>query len=260
MVLDRAETEIRRLGDSESRAQRKRMKTTRTTPHFPIRGARVVRRIPEILERCRGKRVLHLGCTDSPLTSLRGDQLLHVQLSRVTAEENLWGLDQDAEGLAILRTLGFRNLVEENAESDLESLRRRNFEIVLAGEILEHLDNPGNFLAQMRSILTPGAELLLTTVNATSVKGFVHSLLRREKVHPDHNYYFSYRTVQQLLEKHDLACREVYYYQEVEGSGLTKLFEQSIALLPRWSPAWSDGLIVRAELRALDSPALASSS
>jgi len=87
---------------------------------------------------------------------------------------------------------------------------------------------------------------VLTTPNATSVRGFLFSIMRQEKVHPDHNYYFSYRTLKQLLEKFGLNCKEIYYYQEIEGQGLSRALDNTVAFATWLVPLWADGLIVRA--------------
>ena len=91
---------------------------------------------------------------------------------------------------------------------------------------------------------------------ATSFKGFLYSIMRREKVHPDHNCYFSYRTSRQLLEKFSLTVEEVYYYQEVEGHGFAKVLDKAISFATWMSPAFADGLVVRATVQrlAVDGP------
>ena len=74
----------------------------------------------------------------------------------------------------------------------------------------------------------------------------MYSMLRQEKVHPDHNYYFSYRTLQQLLGKFGLKCVDVYYYQAIEGKKAARIFDHALKLATSISGAWGDGLIVRA--------------
>lgn len=215
-------------------------------PRFVIGPTRVVARVPELLRLSRGKRVLHLGCADVPYTDQRGDALLHKQLAGVTERDDLWGLDVSAEGVERLRRMGFDHIVC----GDVEELRTYagvpTFDLVLAGELLEHLANPGLFLQSVASIMGERTELILTTPNASSFKGFMRAAFRQEKVHPDHNYYFSYRTLAQILQKFDFTCREIYYYQETEGGGLVRLFDLVCALPTRLSPLWADGLIVRA--------------
>ncbi len=218
------------------------------TPHFPVRHVRVVLRIPEILRLCADKKVLHLGCADMPYILQRGENLLHKCLVKVTGPDMLWGLDVSEEGIRMLSEMGFTHVIHGDVERMRAELQQVNFDIILAGEIIEHLANPGNFLKSITSIMSKKTELVLTTPNAFAFKGFLHSMLRREKVHPDHNYYFSYRTIRQLLEKFDLQCKEIYYYQEVEGHGMSRALDNAIWYTTWISPVYADGLIVRATI------------
>ena len=120
----------------------------------------------------------------------------------------------------------------------------------MAGEIIEHVDNPGMFLKSLTEIMNEDTELILTTPNAYFFRGIISVLARMEKVNPDHNYYFSYRTLQHLLDKFGLKCREVYYYQDQGGRWLWRILDKFISLMVWVSPVWSDGLIVRANLNA----------
>jgi SAM-dependent methyltransferase len=217
-------------------------------PQFPIRDTRVVLRVPEILRLCRGKKVLHLGCTDSPYTTRRGENLLHNKLSKVTPSEKLWGLDISSDGVSILRGMGFENIICGDVEDLPAALHGEKFDVIVAGEIIEHIMNPGNFLNSLKNVMGEGSELILTTVNAFSIKGTVHSFLRREKVHPDHNYYFSYKTMEQLLVKTGYVCNEIYYYQEIEGQGLARGLDQVFWLTTKVTPVWADGIVVRASV------------
>lgn len=224
-------------------------------PKFPIRRPRLVRRVPAILDFCAGKKVLHLGCADWPYTEQRGEDLLHARLAEVAAPGGLWGVDTSAPGLEALRRMGFERLLEGNVEDLDPALAREDFEVILAGEIIEHLANPGLFLDGVARIMGPQSIFMLTTVNATTLKGFLHGLMRREKVHPDHLAYYSYRTLRHLLERQGFSCREVAFYQDVEGSGLARLLDGALSLGARLAPAWADGVIalaVRGEGRAAE--------
>ena len=174
--------------------------------------------------------------------------MLHQRLLGVTGPERLWGIDSSEEGVRLLRGMGFDHVILGDGEALPAGLKGEAFDVLLAGEIIEHLANPGRFLQSLTSIMSGGTELLLTTYNASSFKQFVHAMLREEKVHPDHNYYFSYRTLKQLLEKFHLRCVEIYYYQEVEGRGIARVLDRAVSALTRISPLWSDGVIVRATL------------
>jgi hypothetical protein len=75
-------------------------------------------------------------------------------------------------------------------------------EVVVAGELLEHIDRPGPFLEAMHSLTGPEGELILTTPNAFRLFGFVAIAFRREIVNPDHVAYYSWYTLGNLLSRH----------------------------------------------------------
>ena len=118
--------------------------------------------------------MLHLGCTNWPYTaeSDRAATLLHRQLAAGAGE--LWGLDGDAAGLAALRELGFDHLVLGDLEDlagaspldadDAAALGR--FDVVVAGEVLEHLGRPAALLEGLHPLLAPDGEVLVTVPNA----------------------------------------------------------------------------------------------
>jgi len=169
-----------------------------------------------ILEACRGKRVLHVGCTDMPYTEqkLRGNYLLHADIEKVAAVQ--YGIDLSEEGIKMLQDAGFKNL----AVGDVEEIATKNpfgdveFDIILAGEIVEHLSNPGLFLAGIRPLLkSPDARLIITTVNATCAYRVLYTLLTNdEKVHPDHVFYYSRKTLTELVRRYNYVVENFCYY------------------------------------------------
>src|SRR5215813_12674417 len=176
-----------------------------------------------------------------PYTLQRKEKLLHKQLMKVTEPYKLWGLDLSEEGVRILHTMGIDYVIQGDVEKIPKELQEERFDIILAGEIIEHVANPGLFLSNLIPVMDKTTELVLTTPNAFSFKGFLHSMLHQEKVHQDHNYYFSYYVLKQLLEKFGLKCKEIYYYQEIEGNGLSKFFDKVISFVTLVSPVWADG-------------------
>ncbi len=166
----------------------------------------VVERATYLREICRDREVLHLGCTNWPFReqSAGDDRFIHFALLE-TAKE-VWGIDGDQEGLDALTAEGVDRLVR----GDLENLRDapidRTFDVVIAGEVIEHLPNPGLFLDGVRRFLRPDSILVITTVNAYCIlRVAAYGMLGRggtnEPVHPDHVAYYSYATLAKLLEK-----------------------------------------------------------
>lgn len=174
-------------------------------------------RVSVILEACAGKRVLHLGCTNSPYTSesLRAGSLLHGRLAEVAS--TLHGFDNDVESLELMKQAGYGNLHVADLERLEESGFRDEVDIIVAGEIIEHLSNPGRFLEGVKTVMGPETVLLITTINAYSGMRFVQYALRgrggvSEPVHPDHVAYYSYTTLKLLISRAGLILEDFMFY------------------------------------------------
>ena len=170
-----------------------------------------------IRELSRGKSVLHLGCTNYPYTSesLENGSLLHLELAEEAAE--LYGFDFDERGLEVLREKGIGNLYRADLENLDQVPLERTFDVIIAGEMIEHLPNPGLFLRGIRRFMTGSTSLVITTINAyCAMRFFIYGLRGRgglsEPVHPDHVAYYSYSTLRLLIENEGLEVREFYFY------------------------------------------------
>ncbi|HMT09614.1 MAG TPA: hypothetical protein PKA82_16555, partial [Pyrinomonadaceae bacterium] len=69
----------------------------------------------------------------------------------------------------------------------------------------------------IKRFMTPDSELVITTINAYCAMRFAQYALRgkggvSEPVHPDHVYYFSYRTLSHLLDRAELDVAEFMFY------------------------------------------------
>lgn len=107
----------------------------------------LVGRMGFVLEICRNKRVLHLGCVDEGMIKerLEAGTLLHTKLLSVARE--VYGVDISEKGLRLLREAGIDNLVLGNVEhlDQLSELQGKDFDVIVAAKIIEHLNNPGLF-------------------------------------------------------------------------------------------------------------------
>jgi SAM-dependent methyltransferase len=166
---------------------------------------------------CEGKRVLHLGCTNSPFTneSIKNDMLLHHDLKKVAKE--LYGFDYDAEGLEIFKRIGEKNIYWADLEKLDEVELDETFDVIIAGEMIEHLSNPGLFLRGIRRFMNKDSKLVITTINAYSgMRFFIYGLRGRgganEPVHPDHVAYYSYKTLNLVVEREKLKIKDFVFY------------------------------------------------
>lgn len=89
----------------------------------------------------------------------------------------------------------------ELVEGDAESVRLdRTFEVVFAGELIEHLSCFTGLIETAHAHLAPGGRFILTTPNAFAFSNFVYRLGGKAAVHSEHTCWFCEDTLSQLLE------------------------------------------------------------
>lgn len=167
-----------------------------------------------VLERCRGKKVLHLGCVDEGLLERKFEfgTLLHTELEKAAKE--VWGCDLSREGIEELKKFSAGRFVAGDAEQldQVPELRGQSWDVIVAAELIEHVDNPGLFLDSAKSLFSPETVMILTTPNAFCLTSLVFNVLGCEYVHPDHNCWFSWKTLSTLLQKNGYRiCEQALY-------------------------------------------------
>lgn len=213
-------------------------------------GFKAVQRVEFLKNIARGKRVLHLGCTNFPYTldSISSGSLLHADLSEIAAE--LTGFDFDQEGIDLLEKQGFSEFYRADLERLEEVQLKREFDVIIAGEMIEHLNNQGLFLNGIQRYMAEETKLVITTVNAYCAFRFAIYALRGrggeiEPVHPDHIAYYSYRTLKKLVENNGLEVEEFFFYDlGVEHRGTLKWYYRTINdVAVTLFPQLSDGIV-----------------
>jgi SAM-dependent methyltransferase len=215
-----------------------------------MRDFSVVQRLDLISEVCTGKKVLHLGCTDYPYTEevIADERLLHFRLAKIASE--LYGIDADQNGIDILKSHEATNIFRGDLERLEELELNETFDVILAGEMIEHLNNPGLFLDGVKRFMRADSRLVLTTINAYCGMRFLYYGLRgrwgkAEPVHPDHVAYYSYSTLSLMLKRHGLQVDNFLFYDiGREHRPHNRWFLNLANDICVWfAPQWSDGVI-----------------
>ncbi len=86
------------------------------------------------------------------------------------------------------------------------------FNVIFAGDLIEHLSNPGSFLVSCKKNLTPNGRLILTTPNCFNLFNLTEKISKYEPtVNKDHTMYFNSRTLKKLLEKNGFSVTDISY-------------------------------------------------
>lgn len=130
-------------------------------------------------------------------------------LHGLLAEEipDLVGIDINETTVAKLNAEGYDVRVADARSFDLH----RSFEVVFAGELIEHLDDVRGFLTSVRRHLAPGGRLVLTTPNAFYVGNFVYRFGGHARVHPEHTSWYCESTLRRVLAVNGFRSAEIHY-------------------------------------------------
>jgi 2-polyprenyl-3-methyl-5-hydroxy-6-metoxy-1,4-benzoquinol methylase len=212
--------EIDPIGAPQDAVTGEPAKMTQITIKAPLKlePISLINRDDWIIERVKGKKVLHAGPTDNLLTDSRAglDQLLHQKLRRAGCQ--VTGVDIDLEGINFLRTkFGIDDIVHGSIEVLDEVFPDQKFDVILAADVMEHLNNPGLFLQSARKLLEPDGELIITVPNAFSFKKFLGvAIFHEERNHPDHVSFYSFMNLHQLLGRFDFIIIKKFAFLIVD--------------------------------------------
>ena len=139
-----------------------------------------------------GRRVLDLGCRDGALTQA------------YAGGNEIVGVDADRAALAEAKKLGI-----ETHWADLDEplpFEDSDFDVVVAGELLEHLRDPRRVVADVRRVLRPGGTFVASVPNAYRLKNRARFLLGgKPEDDPTHLQMFAPADVRALLSGFDDA-------------------------------------------------------
>lgn len=185
-----------------------------------------------VLGHCRGRHVLDVGCVQHTWEqSHRNPNWLHRKIREVSA--SCVGVDYLADDVERLRLLGYDIVAGDVLRDDPPG----TFEVVVLGDLIEHVENPLRLLEYAAAALKPGGKVVVTTPNATYLGQFVTVLARRRPaINPEHVMIFDPFTFRNLIERSPLEVEELVW------------------LAPSWRALWNSRFRV---VRKAVSPAVA---
>lgn len=168
-------------------------------------------RLEIFAKHCAGKRVLHIGCTQYPITNI--DNSLHIALGGKCSVID--GFDVDQAGYEILAPHISNGRFLTNIDDAGE------YDVVIIPEVLEHVGDVNSFLKQMSGIRS--SQFIITVPDVYQCMGrhfravqdgSVHRVA--EAVHPDHNYWFTPFTLRNVVRKYtDWHLDSMYWINNI---------------------------------------------
>lgn len=215
-------------------------------------------RIDYIKKKCAGKTVLDLGCFDeTALIKKNSGYWLFEEISKVA--ETLIGIDNSLKlpenGIIINERAQI--LKGDINDFNFEKLSMYSFDIIIAGELIEHLTDTVSFFYHL-SARFPGKRLLCTTPNSTSLSNIILSLFNRESTHIDHKQIYSFKTLNTLCKIANfrdwkIIPYHVKYSEMILASGpikkyIVKFAESTINVTEYLFPLQSGGFVIEIDL------------
>ena len=150
-----------------------------------VPDATVVSREAYLLERAAGRFVLDIGASGPMSEAIKEAAGRYVSVNIENADYNI---DIDRA----------------------ESLPDLSPDVVIAGEVIEHISNAGHFLYLLSVYSCP---IIITTPNAYSSAGMYWNGRGVEQVNPEHVVWYSWYTLNNLLTRHGYDVIEWHWYK-----------------------------------------------
>ena len=187
-------------------------------------------RFEAIRKYIKDKEVLDCGCVEHEVYDDKPwwDYLwIHDKI--VKEAKFCMGVDMEKEELKKLKEKGYNV-----RHADVETMELgRKFDVIVAGELIEHLGNPGSFLERSNAHLRKNGLIIITTPNVFSA-GTVYRVLigKTPEVNPQHVCYYDLKTLSILLERYGFEVQDVIMHQRPEAYKLNFLVKYRPDLAP----------------------------
>jgi 2-polyprenyl-3-methyl-5-hydroxy-6-metoxy-1,4-benzoquinol methylase len=130
----------------------------------------------------------------------------------------------------------------------------KKFDVIFAGDLIEHLVNPGLFLDNAKAHLTSNGKLIITTPNTFNLFVMAGKLTRPEPpINPDHTFYFNRRTIEILLQKCGFEVESfgfMYTLDYTHKESIKKKFLNVVYKILSWfTPKFYESMVVVAVVK-----------
>lgn len=155
------------------------------------------KKIEWILPFVRNRKVLDIGCIGENKNIDEYEEWLHKYIAKEASY--CLGLDHNEKAIASLNSKGY-NIIKGDAQRFKVD---NNFEVVVAADIIEHLEDLNGFFHSVSDALIDNGLLLIMTPNPWFYLRFFRCLFKGHGgVNPDHVHWFCQGTLAELVRRY----------------------------------------------------------
>lgn len=178
-------------------------------------------RVSFLSELLGNKKVLHIGCADHfNVIDAKISAGKHLHCALIKQSQIVTGIDLNVKAIKHLQEkynipdLHICNILEVDGDSETFS-EGRHYDFALLAEIVEHIDNPGQFLTHLNETLGHLYDRIIITVpnafSSVALRAWKNGI---EAVNSDHRFWFSPYTIARLTTAAGFNVEQVYMIGE----------------------------------------------
>lgn len=141
------------------------------------------------------KHFLDIGCGVGEMTELA---------KRTYPELDVWGTDIAEKTIEKNRKRREEIVYLPRAIGEHDDLPAGHFDVIFAGEVLEHLDDPHELFKEAKRLLKRGGRLIITTPNGAAIQT------------PEHTWFFDHEDIELFYEGAGFQFEQFEYLPDKE--------------------------------------------
>lgn len=156
------------------------------------------------------KVVLDVGCAHHDSARSADPYWLHQHLHRKCPK--LIGLELEEDEAQKLCEKGFNVINGDICDPTLSKSFKNKFDVIVAGEVIEHLSNPGIFLENCNAMLNQNGLLIISTPYPWNFFNIFSMIIRGSTpIHEQHTAWYDETVLRQLLQRYGFRVDKVTY-------------------------------------------------
>lgn len=194
-----------------------------------------------LLELCKGKTVLDVGCIGQD-RDFSSPEWLHNKLRKVARQID--GVDILTDQISHLNAQGYSMYSVEELQT-----KANTYDVVVMSDVIEHVNDPVGFLSFYSRFLNENGKIFVSTPNSNRSINFVNILFNNNyTVNPEHVFWFCPKTLLEVTLRANLSLKDFYwagnYFELNEVKGIYQKFKIFISnLLFKVRPNFSPNMI-----------------